>query len=167
MPVSTLPRPLAALLSLICCVSGVAAAETSGPIVVADAQRLDLDAYVEPGKTVVFGFVSKFSPACPCEPCANLADPMAALQAAHDDMVVVMVQIDREGATQIDWTSPVAMQFGLRRLPHFMVVGPEGKVLVEDNPQESGTEALEWVHHRIEALPGHTVTPVKVAGGSS
>ena len=162
MPVSSLPRQLAALLlsAWVCCT--LVAAEQRGPIFVSQADRMDLGAYLEPGKTVIFGFFSKFSPACPCEPCSRLKNPAAALQASRDDLVVVMVDIDREGATQIDWSSPVAMQFGLRQLPHFKVFGPDGKLLVEDNAQKHESLGLEWVHGLIEALPEHGGSQIAV-----
>ena len=156
MPVSTLPRQLAALFLCAWVCITLFAADQRAPIFLSQGDRLDLGAYLEPGKTVVFGFYSKFSPACPCEPCGRLDNPAAALQASRDDLLVVMVDIDREGATQIDWNSPVAMQFGLRQLPHFKVFGPDGKILVEDNTQKHESLGLEWVHGLIEALPEHS-----------
>ncbi len=154
MPVSTLPRQLAVLFSALS-LCGALAAKQPGPIVVTDSDRIDVGKYAVAGKTLVMGFFSKFSPGCPCEPCSNLDNPLASLQAARDDLVVVMIDIDREGSTQIDWNSPVAMQFSIRRLPHFLVVGPDGHLLYEDDPQAKKATATDWVHHQIESLPEH------------
>ena len=164
MPVLTLPRQLVVLFSALgfC---GALAAEQPGPILVANTDHIDVGKYAVEGKTLVMGFFSKFSPACPCEPCSTLDNPLASLQAARDDLVLVMVDIDRKGATQIDWNSPVAMQFSLRRLPHFLVVGPDGRLLHEDDPQGKKADASEWVHRLIETLPEHgTGSSVVVAG---
>ncbi len=164
MPVSTLPRQLAVLFSVFCA-CGALVAEQPGPILLSPSDRIDVGDYLGEGKTVVVGFFSKFSPACPCGPCSHLDSPLAALQAAREDLLVVMVDIDREGATQIDWNSPVAMQFGLRRLPHFMVFGPDGRLLHEDDPQNRKASATEWVHGLIESLPEHGAAPALAANG--
>ncbi len=152
MAFSTLPRRLAVALTLLCC-SGALKAESPHLITVSSGEPLNLDQYLGEGKTLVVGFFSRFSPGCPCGPCTAVANPLAALQAAREDLQVVVVDIDRAGATQIDWNSPVAMQFGVRRLPHFLVFGPNGRLLHQDDPQRKTDAATQWVHHLIESMP--------------
>ncbi|MCF3652478.1 thioredoxin family protein [Synoicihabitans lomoniglobus] len=122
---------------------------------VSHGSRIKLTDYLVPGKTVIFGFFSKFSPGCPCEPCARLGDPLAALEASREDVHVVMVDIDREDATGIDWNSPVAMQYSLRSLPHFKVFGPDSELIADDAARAEEAPAREHVHAMIEALPEH------------
>lgn len=152
MAFSTLPRRLAVVFTLLCC-GGALKAESPHLITVSSGEPLNLDQYLGEGKTLVVGFFSKFSPGCPCGPCTAVANPLAELQAARDDLQVVVVDIDRAGATQIDWNSPVAMQFSLRRLPCFLVFGPDGRLLHQDDPQRDSGAASQWVHHMIETLP--------------
>jgi thiol-disulfide isomerase/thioredoxin len=140
---------------LVVSVSFAKPATSSQPERVSHGARIRLNDYLVPGKVVVFGFYSKFSPSCPCEPCARLDDPFAALELARDDVHVVLVDIDREDATGIDWTSPVAMQYSLRSLPHFKVFGPDGELIAEDDGKTRETPARDYVHAMIEALPEH------------
>ena len=84
-----------------------------------------------------------------------MEDPLRVLAAAHDDLVVVKVDVNREGITQIDWNSPVSMQFGLRRLPHFVVYGPDGRIVAQDDQRSADAPALEMVHAMLMELPEH------------
>lgn len=153
MPVSTLPRQLAALFFALA--SWACAADRDGPVCISHGEQINLAEHLVPGKTVIVAFYSEFSPGCPCERCHRLGNPLEALAAARDDVAVVMVDINRPGVTRIDWNSPVAMQFSLRSLPSFKVFGPDGKLVSEDDPQNHEASARDLVHSMIEALPAH------------
>lgn len=155
MPVSTHPKALALLMFAL--VAPLSAAEKNeGPVAIPHGESFSIGDYLVPGKTVVFSFLSDYSPPCPCEPCYNLGDPLRALHASREDIVVVEIDINREGVTKIDWGSPVAQQFGLRRVPHFIVYGPDGNVLAEDDDRSDAAEGRTMVHEMLVALPGHT-----------
>lgn len=156
MPAPTLPRLLAVCVGVLASLG--AEPTRDGPVLLSGGDRIEVKKHLAEGKTVIFSFFSAFSPACPCEPCHGLGDPLAALQAARDDLVVVKVDINRPGVTQIDWSSPVAMQFALRSVPHFKVFGPDGKLVAEDDPQERRAEARERVHTLLETLTAHGPT---------
>ncbi|UCE22801.1 MAG: thioredoxin family protein [Candidatus Aminicenantes bacterium] len=63
-----------------------------------------------------------------CPPCVQIAPYLKKLDEIRDDIVIVKIDINRSGVTGIDWQSPVARQFKLRSIPHFIVVSPSGKV---------------------------------------
>ncbi|GAB5560342.1 MAG: hypothetical protein SynsKO_19890 [Synoicihabitans sp.] len=154
MPASTHPILPALLLCLV--TSAFAAEKTEGVISVSHGEKIDVAEYLAPGKTVIFSFLSEFSPPCPCEPCDKLGDPLSALQAARADLIVVKVDIDRAGQTQIDWNSPVAQQFGLRRVPHFLVYGPDGAMIAADDSRSTSAAAgRDMVHAMLMELPLH------------
>lgn len=154
MPASTHPNVLA-LLILGLAASLSAAEKSDGPVAISNGESFSINDYLVPGKTVVFGFVSDYSPPCPCEPCYNLGDPLDALHNGREDIVVVEIDINREGVTKIDWGSPVSQQFGLRRVPHFIVYGPDGKVVAQDDDSIAAAEGRSMVHEMLVALPGH------------
>lgn len=153
MPASTYPSLPVFLLCLVASLS--AAEKTEDLVFIPNGEAITLSDHLVPGKTVVFGFVSDYSPPCPCEPCHNLGDPLKALHVGREDVVVVKVDINREGVTKVDWNSPVAQKFGLRRLPHFVVFGPDGKVIAKDDDRSSESAGLDMVHEMLVALPGH------------
>jgi thiol-disulfide isomerase/thioredoxin len=115
-----------ALFSVLCLLS---AAATKGPepLRVAMGETVQLSDYMEPGKTVVFDFTSKY-----CGPCRVYDEPLGQLHGKRDDVAVVKVDINRPDKKGIDWQSPVARQYGLYSIPHFKVYGPDGKLLAED-----------------------------------
>lgn len=112
----------------------VLAAETKTkspkPQRVAFGQEIALADYLVPGKTTVFDFTSKY-----CPPCVAIAPDLEKLHAKRDDIVVVFVDINRPETKGIDWKSPVAVQHGMRSIPHFKVYGPDGKIIAEDTPK--------------------------------
>jgi hypothetical protein len=54
-------------------------------------------------------------------------------------------------------------KFGLRRLPHFVVFGPDGKMVAEDNIRTTDSAGRDMVQEMLVALPGHQP---RVAKGS-
>lgn len=93
---------------------------------VAFGQEVNLADYLVPGKTVVFDFTSEY-----CPPCRAISPHLDKLHANRDDVVVVKIDINREGIKRIDWQSPVARQYNLESIPHFKVYGPDGTLQAE------------------------------------
>jgi thiol-disulfide isomerase/thioredoxin len=112
-------------------------ADVSKPKRIAQGQTIKLEDHLVPGKTVIFDFTSEF-----CPPCRAIAPSLHKLDAEREDIVVVEVDINRPGTKGIDWQSPVARQFNLQSIPHFKVYGPDGKLQVEDSPDDPKARAL-------------------------
>lgn len=132
-----------------------AASPTVKSVTISNGDPIKVSDYLVDGKTVIFGFFSAFSAPCPCEPCSSMQDPLAELQKDREDLVVIKVNVDRADATGIDWNSPVAQQFALRRLPHFKIFGPNGELEEQDDQKSNKSPALSRVHTMLEALAAH------------
>lgn len=78
-----------------------------------------------------------------CPPCRQIAPYLKKLDEMRDDIVVVKIDINRSGVTGIDWQSPVARQFKLNSVPHFIVVSPSGKIKFQ------GKKAYEFVLNQL------------------
>ena len=91
------------------------------PAQISQGEEINLADYVVPGKTTIFDFSSEF-----CGPCRTYTEPLAQLHAKRADLAVVRVDINRPNVRGIDWKSPVAREFQLESIPHFMVYGPDG-----------------------------------------
>ena len=116
------------------------------PLRIAFGQEVDLADYLVPGKTVIFDFTSQY-----CPPCRMYDEPLVRLHQQRDDLVVVKVDINRPGVKKIDWSSPVAKQYGMDSIPRFKIFGPDGKLLKEDNPPQDRS-ARQQVNAWCEAL---------------
>jgi thiol-disulfide isomerase/thioredoxin len=115
----------------------------STPIHVSHGQEVKLEDYFVPGKTVIFDFYSEF-----CPPCRAIGPMLEKLHSARSDIDVVKVDINRPDENSgIDWKSPVAKEFKLESIPHFVIVGPDGK------KESEGDEAYDKVVSWIQALP--------------
>jgi thiol-disulfide isomerase/thioredoxin len=106
---------------------------------IAFGEKVDLKDYLAPGQTTVFDFTSKF-----CPPCLAIAPILHDLDAKRDDLVIVEVDINREGFKGIDWQSPVTAQYGIESVPHFKIYGPDGKLTSEGD--EAYETLMGWVN---------------------
>lgn len=152
MPASTRPNLLALLILPLTCALAHAGEKMEGLVSPPAGERLTVGDYLVPGKTVIFAFKSVYCPPCPSAPFQKFKDPLAELISVRDDVVVVKVDVNREGKTQIDWSSPVSMQFGLKRLPHFIVYGPDGNMVAQDDQSSSDAPAMELVYDMLMEL---------------
>ena len=94
--------------------------------VVSHGEEIVAENYVVPGKTTIFDFYSEY-----CPPCVRVAPHLDKLVNGRDDLYLVTVDINRSGIVGIDWGSPVAMQFSLRKIPYFRIYGPDGKLMLD------------------------------------
>lgn len=122
-------------------------AKGAEPLRIAHGEKINLADYLVPGKTTVFDFTSEF-----CPPCRGYQGPLHDLHAKRADIVVVEVDINRPGTKRIDWSSPVAQQYGMNSIPHFKVFGPDGKLIAEDQPHPGASPARRMVDAWIAAL---------------
>lgn len=84
---------------------------------------------VRPGQTNIVDMYSEY-----CPPCRQIAPYLEQLDEARDDIHVVKIDINRPEIKGIDWQGPVAKQFRLRSIPHFILVGPDGNLIAEGKP---------------------------------
>ena len=64
---------------------------------------------------------------------------MAQLAAKRQDLAIKKVNINRPGVNGIDWRSPLAQQYQVRRVPFFMIFDPQGQLVAQ------GRDAIETV----------------------
>jgi len=95
------------------------------------------------GKTNIIEFYSEY-----CPPCKRIAPFLKKLDDRRGDIVVIKIDINRTGVKGIDWQSPVAKQFMLKSIPHFIIISPRGELMFE------GKEASNYVvqQWRVEGL---------------
>ncbi len=84
-------------------------------------EEIDIEKLLQPGKTTIFDFYSEY-----CPPCRRISPALAKLDAMRKDIVVVKININRKGVQGIDWNSPVARQYALRSIPHFIIYDSTG-----------------------------------------
>ena len=75
---------------------------------------------------MLFDFYSEY-----CPPCRAISPYLEQLNEQRGDLVVVKVDINRPGHQGIDWESPVARQYQLRGIPHFLVYDGAGQLAAE------------------------------------
>ncbi|MBN2346155.1 MAG: thioredoxin family protein [Candidatus Aminicenantes bacterium] len=96
--------------------------------------ELDVEAFLEKGKTTIVDFYSNY-----CPPCRKISPLLTKLEKKRPDLAVINVNINRRGVKGIDWSSPVARQYNLKSIPHFRIYDGEGNLLQE------GQEAYVWI----------------------
>jgi thiol-disulfide isomerase/thioredoxin len=85
---------------------------------------VNLEKKIVKGRTNIIDFYSEY-----CPPCKRIAPFLRKLDARREDIAVIKIDINRAGVEGIDWDSPVAKQFRLKSIPHFIVISPWGKFL--------------------------------------
>jgi thiol-disulfide isomerase/thioredoxin len=89
-------------------------------------QEINIANLVYAGKTTIFDFYSDY-----CPPCRKISPLLKQLDDKREDIVVVKIDINREGVRGIDWSSPVVRQYGIRPIPHFMIYDASGNLTHE------------------------------------
>jgi thioredoxin 1 len=130
----SLPPLLAALLALGLFSSGAWAGGLADANRGKTGQTLEVKSLLVKGKTTLIDFYSPF-----CPPCVRLAPLMAKLAKKRPDLAIKKVNINRPGINGIDWRSPLAQQYQIRRVPFFMIFNPQGQLVAQ------GREAIETV----------------------
>lgn len=97
--------------------------------------ELEIEAYLQKGKTNIVDFYSDF-----CPPCRKISPLLQKLGRKRQDLAIIQVDINRRGVKGIDWSSPLARQYELNAVPHFKIYDGEGNLVKEG--QESWPEIL-------------------------
>jgi len=108
------------------------------PLHISFGQEIKLEDYLVSGKTTVFDFYSQY-----CPPCRALAPYLEMLHKTHDDISVVVVEINRPGVQRIDWESPVAKEYQLSSIPYLRIYDAEGRLAVDGD--EARTKIDDWL----------------------
>ncbi len=103
-----------------------------------NAGPVNLDEMIVRGEVNIIDLYSDY-----CPPCRQIAPRLKKLDEMREDISVVKIDINRSGITGIDWQSPVAKQFKLDSVPHFIVVSPSGKIKLQ------GKKAYEFVLNKL------------------
>lgn len=89
-------------------------------------QEIEVKSLLQSGKTNIVDFYSDY-----CGPCRRISPLLVKLAQQSEDIVVIKLDINREGKRGIDWFSPLAKQYNLRSVPHFQVYNQDGKLTHE------------------------------------
>lgn len=85
-------------------------------------EPFDVKQYLRRGKTYIAVFRSAHS-----KDCLRLERALKDLSGKRRDLEVVLVDVDRKGSADIDWSSPLVRQYNLRALPYVYLIDDEGK----------------------------------------
>lgn len=77
--------------------------------------------YVKKGKMTIFDFYSEY-----CPPCRKMGPMLKELDEKRGDIVVFKIDINRPEVNGIDWQSPIARQYNLGSIPHFIIFNASG-----------------------------------------
>ena len=88
--------------------------------------EFDVESYLQKGKTNIIDFYSDY-----CPPCRKISPLLKKLDKQRQDLVVLAVDINRKGVKGIDWLSPLAQQYKLNSVPHFLIYDADGKLTQE------------------------------------
>jgi thioredoxin len=116
------------------------------PLSISQGREVNLGEFLVPGRYTVFDFTSEY-----CAPCRSYDETLLALHRQRADVAVVKIDINRSEVHQIDWDSPVAKQYDLHSVPLFVVFGPNGALVAQDQPDNPAARLL--VNKWISALP--------------
>ncbi len=139
------PYPLRALVAVLWGVLAVVVLPAVGRCAdvehISQGREVDLEAYLVPGKLVLFDFYADW-----CMPCRIIEPHVDRLAESHEaELAVRKVDV-------IDWESPVARQYRIDSLPHFKLYGPNGELLAAGDTQRV-FEVLESRLGEGAALP--------------
>jgi thioredoxin 1 len=96
--------------------------EAPQPIVThVPGEEVDIAQMAVKGKTTIFDFFSVY-----CGPCVKMSPKLADLDSRRDEIVVIKIDINREGIQGIDWASPVVKQYGIKSIPYFIIYDDTG-----------------------------------------
>ena len=89
----------------------------------APGQEFDIEDLVVDGKITIFDFYSEY-----CPPCRKISPLLRRLDRKRDDIAVIKIDINRQGTREIDWGSPLAIQYNLKSIPYFIVYKASGSL---------------------------------------
>ena len=106
--------------------------------VIGHGERVNIEDHLVPGKITIIDFFSEF-----CGPSMAIAPGLEVLATRREDIAVVKVDINRPGVMGIDFRSPVAQQYQIRSVPHFMIYDANGGRRAE--ARQAYGMVLQWL----------------------
>jgi thiol-disulfide isomerase/thioredoxin len=94
---------------------------------------INLQPYIVAGRYTVFDFASQYCP--PCRAATVQFKMLAQKYPKH--YAFRRIDINRPGVVGIDWSSPLARQYGLQAIPHLIVYGPDKRLIAEGETAET------------------------------
>ena len=88
--------------------------------IIAHGERVDLQAHAVPGKYTVFDFYAVW-----CPPCRALGPALEKLASRNTDKLAIR-KVDI-----VDWTMPVAEQYGVQELPYLVLYDASGRKVAD------------------------------------
>ncbi len=88
--------------------------------IIAHGERVDLHAHAVPGKYTVFDFYAVW-----CPPCRVLGPALEKL-ASRNTQTLAIRKVDI-----VDWTMPVAEQYGVQELPYLVLCDANGRKVAD------------------------------------
>jgi thiol-disulfide isomerase/thioredoxin len=89
-------------------------------------EEIEIKNLVQEGKTTIFDFYSVY-----CGPCRRISPLLERLDRRRDDIVVIKIDINRNGVRGIDWGSPVTRQYNIQSIPYFIIYDTRGRRVLE------------------------------------
>ncbi len=89
--------------------------------IVIPGKKVDVADLAIPGKTTIFDFFSEY-----CAPCRKISPILEELDRRRNDIVVIKLNINRQGVKGIDWNSPLAKQYRITSIPYFIIYDGNG-----------------------------------------
>lgn len=137
-------------IALLCVSCGRKATSESSPagaitpdLEVANAARpgelLELAPHLVKGKQTVVEYYSDH-----CEPSRKMAKVMEFLASRRAELAIRKINIDRPGATDIDFESPLARQHDIHSVPAFRIFDAEGLLVAEGS--QAKDMIREWYY---------------------
>jgi biopolymer transport protein ExbD len=99
-----------------------------------------IEEFIQGDQRSIFYFHSSFSPQC-----LKYAPWLDQLDKQRDDIVVFRIEVNRPGISVPDLNSPVAVQFGLKQVPYFVIYNANGE------ETHAGQDAVQWVQQVIKS----------------
>ena len=100
-------------------------------------EALDLGPHLSRSRTTLVEF---YSDRCP--PCREMERVMEYLAEQNRDLAIRRVDIDRRGASGIDFDSPLAEQYRVEAVPSFRIYDPQGRLVAEGSAAKD--RVREW-----------------------
>src|SRR6058998_2838421 len=97
-----------------------APAEGADVRIIARGERVDIQTHAVPGKYTVFDFYAVW-----CPPCRALSPALEKLATKNSEKLAIR-KVDI-----VDWTMPVAEQYGIEELPHLVLFDGNGRKVAD------------------------------------
>ncbi len=92
-------------------------------------EMMQISDFIQGDQITIFDFYSEY-----CPPCRRISPLLKQLDKKRKDIVVFKVDINRPSKRGIDWKSPLAQQYNLRSVPHFIIYNSDGELELEGKP---------------------------------